>query len=198
MALKHVGRIASSRKKVGVAFRTLPGEPESCLVIPTEALSAEEHDSLMKVIESNAGQSANELGEALDRSRLPDGRNMLQAFHKFGKFLKYPTKDIEMTPDTTNVLNLAELNQMIADQKGITIAELAGGETPTEPDQATAESVYLEEPSTSEGVLSDDDLAKQYRSQADALYKEAAELRRKAEELVPTKKATKKSVSTVE
>jgi len=198
MALKHVGRIASSRKKVGVAFRTLPGEPESCLVIPTEALSAEEHDSLMKVIESNAGQTANELGEALDRARLPDGRNMLQAFHKFGKFLKYPTKDIEMTPDTTNVLNLAELNQMIADQKGVTIAELAGGEPTTESNEATAESIYLEEPSITEDVLTDEDLAKQYRSQADALYKEAAELRRKAEELVPTKKATKKSAEQVQ
>jgi len=42
-------------------------------------------------------------------------------------------------------------------------------------------------------VLSDEDLAAQYRSQADALYKEAKSLRAKAEELVPTIKKSKKA-----
>ena len=41
-------------------------------------------------------------------------------------------------------------------------------------------------------VLDDNMLASQYRSQADRLSKEAAELRRQAEELVPTKKAVVK------
>ena len=36
--------------------------------------------------------------------------------------------------------------------------------------------------------MTDEDLAKSYRSQADRLSKEAAELRRQAEALVPTKK----------
>ena len=45
------------------------------------------------------------------------------------------------------------------------------------------------------GVLSDEDLAKSYRSQADRLSKEAAQLRRQAEELVPTKKKSKAKVS---
>jgi hypothetical protein len=36
--------------------------------------------------------------------------------------------------------------------------------------------------------MSDEDLAKSYRSQADRLSKEAAQLRRDAEALVPTKK----------
>jgi hypothetical protein len=38
--------------------------------------------------------------------------------------------------------------------------------------------------------LSDEDLARKYRSDADRLSKEAAELRRQAETLVPTKKKT--------
>jgi len=43
----------------------------------------------------------------------------------------------------------------------------------------------------STNVLSDSDLAAQYRSQADSLYKEAKALRAQAEGLVPTvKKAT--------
>jgi hypothetical protein len=39
-----------------------------------------------------------------------------------------------------------------------------------------------------DGVLTDESLAAQYRSQADALFKEAKILREQAEELVPTKK----------
>ena len=44
-----------------------------------------------------------------------------------------------------------------------------------------------------ETVLDDTTLATQYRSQADALYKEAKRLREQAEELVPTKRKTKAS-----
>jgi len=38
--------------------------------------------------------------------------------------------------------------------------------------------------------LTDEDLAKKFRSDADRLSKEAAELRRQAESLAPTKKKT--------
>jgi hypothetical protein len=41
--------------------------------------------------------------------------------------------------------------------------------------------------------LSDEDLAKSYRSQADAMFKEAQNLRKQAEELAPTKKKTAKA-----
>ena len=50
--------------------------------------------------------------------------------------------------------------------------------------------IYL--PGSTEGVLTDEDLAAQYRSQADALFKEAKALREQAEELKPTKRKTKK------
>ena len=30
--LKHIGRMKKTGRKVAVVFRTLPGEPESCLV----------------------------------------------------------------------------------------------------------------------------------------------------------------------
>ena len=42
-------------------------------------------------------------------------------------------------------------------------------------------------------VLSDEDLAASYRSQADAMFKEAKRLREQAEELVPTKRKSKAS-----
>jgi hypothetical protein len=57
--------------------------------------------------------------------------------------------------------------------------------------------VYTEQPAPvaapDSGVLSDEDLASQYRSQADAMFKEAQILRKQAEELVPTKKKAVKT-----
>jgi len=58
MALKHIGRLEATGRKVAVAFRTLPDDPESCLVVQTENLGDSEHDVLMNLVESNAGQTA--------------------------------------------------------------------------------------------------------------------------------------------
>jgi hypothetical protein len=135
------------------------------------------------------------------RNTLPDGLNMLQGMQKYGKMVKVPTNSIIMTPDTKTSINLAELNKVIAEQKGVTIAELAlkdaSGNTVQPVDSGPAVdpvAAYSSEAITStEGVLTDEDLAAQYRSQADALFKEAKALREQAEELVPTKKKTKSS-----
>ena len=191
-SLKHIGRHVGSKKKVAVAFRVLPGDPDNCLVVPTESLNAAEHDSLMTLIESNAAQNADELADAMNRVTLPDGMNMLKGFHKYGKLYKMKTDEIEMTPDNKSSVMLNELNKLIADQKGITVEDLAvtGGSG-----QAVSATTDTVAPTTvtEETVLDDATLAAQYRSQADTLYKEAKRLREQAEELVPTKRKTKAS-----
>ena len=198
MALKHVGRIAANGKKVVVAYRVIPGDPEYCLIIPTQALDAAQHDDVMKCLESNAGQNAYEFAEALARTTLSDGLNMLAGMQKYGKMVKVKSDTIEMTPDTKSVINLAELNKMLADQKGVTVADLAlkgpdGQTVQPKTETTTADPVGDYATTKVDGVLSDEDLAAQYRSQADALFKEAKALREQAEELVPTKKKTKTS-----
>ena len=199
MALKHVGRDAKTGRKVVVAYRVVPGEPDSCLIIRTESLDAASHDSLMTVLESNAGQNAYEFSEAMFRAQLPDGMNMLLGLQKYGKIVKVPTSSIEMTPDTKTVISLAELNKIIADQKGVTVADLAlkdGSGNTVQPAETVADAgpeAYVESAPESDGVLSDEQLAAQYRSQADTLFKEAKRLREQAEELVPTKKRTTKA-----
>ena len=200
MALKHVGRIAQNRRKVVVAYRVLPGDPDNCLVVQTENLSADEHDALIKAVESASGQEAYEFAEAMARSYLPDGRNMLAGFHKTGKLNKVPTSAVEMTPNNASVINLKELNETIANTRGVTVADLAvkgpDGKT-VQPATSVTESavnpvdVYDAAPiARTDGILSDEDLAAQYRSQADALFKEAKALREQAEELAPTKRKT--------
>jgi hypothetical protein len=133
---------------------------------------------------------------------------MLARFSATGKLMKLETKVIEMTPNFQTSINLAELNQIMADQKGITIADLALKDpnnptaTSNAPEQtvpsAQAASAYTnttaamdEVVTTTDEVLTDDILAAQFRSQADRMSKEAAALRRQAEDLVPTVKKAK-------
>jgi uncharacterized coiled-coil protein SlyX len=196
--LKHVGRHARSSKKCVVAYRVVPNDPDSCLVVFTSSLEAPDHESLMATLESNAGQNAYEFAEAMHRATLSDGRNMLVHFSRTGKLEKVPSTDIEMTPNTQTKVNLAELNKIIAQQKGVTVADLAlsdGSKPKTNTTTTTAVQEVVAEP-VANAVLSDEDLAAQYRSQADALYKEAKRLREQAEELVPTKK--KATIKTAE
>lgn len=188
--MKHVGRTVKGNRKCIVAFRVVPNEPESCLVVFTDSLEAADHDSLISLVESNAGQNAYELADAMARTNLSDGRVMLAAFHRTGKLVKIPTSEIKMTPNFTSSVLLSELNNVIAEQKGVTVADLAVT-SPSNDNETTTESAVETETVAQDGVLSDEDLAAQYRSQADTLFKEAKRLREQAEELVPTKKKAK-------
>lgn len=192
--IKHVGRLKTSKRRVIVPYRTIPGDPYHALVVFVDTLSADEHDTLIKVVESASGQQAYELAEVMNRSFLPDGRNMLTGFHKTGKLQKIATSDIEMVPNSTSSLGLDELNRIIAEQRGIALEDLPikPGETKTEQSPAVTEPTVAEPavtPTTPQ-PLSDEDLAKQLRSQADAMFKEAQRLRKEAEELAPAKKRT--------
>ena len=203
MAIKHVGRMVKNKRRVIVAYRVVPGEPESSIVVTTENLETADHDVLMKTVESDAGQQAKEFAEVMSRTQLSDGRNMLAAFHATGKMVKVSSADVEMTPDTKSVVNLGELNQIIAQQAGVTVEDLAmqdpnAGQKSAAQEvadrQVVTEVVDFDkvEPATTEAApLTDADLAAQYRSDADRLSKEAAALRRQAEELVPTKRKAK-------
>jgi len=207
--LKHVGRIKKNQKKVIVAYRVVPHEAESCLVIPTEALTADEHDAIMSAVESESGQQAYEFAEAMMRNQLPDGRNMLLGMHQTGKLRKFNTAEIEITPDTKTIIGLDELNRIIAEQRGVTVEDLAlNNGKPKE--NLTIEEYDLDKveapidtppevmqaaQAASEEVMSDEDLAAKYRSDADRLYKEAKRLREQAEELVPTKRKSKSKES---
>lgn len=197
--IKHIGRMAKNQRKVIVAYKIVPNEPDQCIVVTTENLMADEHDTLIKLVESAAGQDADDLATVMARTPLPDGRNMLAAFHTTGKMVKVPTNTVEMTPTTQSKIMLSELNELIAQQRGVTVADLAiGGNKAPKTEQApsvaeTVEAVVEPLQAPVDGVLTDDDLARQYRSQADAMYKEAKRLRDEAEKLSPTKRTTKKT-----
>tara|TARA_B100000900_G_scaffold415590_1_gene446110 strand:+ start:6180 stop:6812 length:633 start_codon:yes stop_codon:yes gene_type:complete len=204
--IKHVGRLKHNQRKVAVAYRVLPNDPNHALIVDTASLSEADHDSLMKLIESDAGQQAHELAEAMDRAILSDGARMLPRFHQTGRLQKIPTTEIEMTPNSTTAVLLSEINSAVAEQKGVTVADLAMKDNEVPKSSTETVGTINEMPATSEasaeaeaariqapddGVISDEQLAAGYRSQADRMFKEAKRLREQAEELVPTKKKKK-------
>ena len=214
--IKHVGRLKGNQRKVVVAYRVIPGEnpPENSLVIDTASLSDADHDSVIKAVESNSGQTAFEFAEVMARTSLTDGSNMLARLHTTGRLQKVPMNTVEMTPNTNTSIGLDELNKIIAEQRGVTISDLAMknpnelpegttiteagsvSELPTREVAAEAQAANVTPQAADNAVLSDDDLAASYRSQADRLFKEAKRLREQAEELAPTKKKSKSAKTT--
>ena len=194
---KHVGRIKNNQRKVVVAYRTIPNDPYSCLVVTSDALAAADHDDLMKLVELDAGQKADEFYEAMERQYLSDGRNMLAGLHTTGHMRKFPTNEIEMVPNRSTAILLSELNEVIAKQKGVALEDLAV-KSRANPAPA-ANPVEAPAPTTLEApqneVLTDEDIAAKLRSDADRLFKEAKALREQAEELSPTKRKTAKKTT---
>ena len=190
--LKHVGRVIASGKKCIVAYRTLPGDAYNCLIVPTENLPDSYHDALINLVESNAGQSSYEFAEAMARTSFPDGYVMLTALHTQNRLVKLSTDQIEMLPTLSQTIKLSELNQIIAEQRGTTVDELSLKSAIKEQPFKEKDKVQSEEPKAAlVELLTPEQKAKHYRSEADRLSKEAASLRRQAEELVPTAKKAK-------
>jgi len=204
-SLKHVGKMKKAGSKVLVAFRTLPGESNQALVIPVSSLSDNYHDDIMKLVETTEAQSAFEFGEVLFTRSFSDGRPMLQALKADNRMAKVPTDDVLMMPSPGSEIALHQLNTLIAEQKNCAVDDLctfvSGSKKNTPEVQELVKVKDLAPPSTpavvplkaaANEVLSDKDIAKSYRSQADSMYKEAARLRKEADDLdPPAKKAAK-------
>lgn len=198
--MKHVGKMKNNGAKIVVAYRTIPGDHNSALVIGTQGLMDAYHDSLMSLVESEAGQQADELADIMAVRRFPDGTNMLQYVHANGHLKKVPTNSVFITPDNRTSIPLDELNVLIAQQKGISLEELAvkDGSNATVPTIAKTEAVtdhteeVIVEENSSIGIKL---TPAEMRSRADALYKEAARLRKEADAVDPpkSKKAAKET-----
>jgi hypothetical protein len=205
---KHVGKMKNNSARVAIVYRTLPGDPNSALVVGTNGLTDAYHDSLMSLIDSDTGQQANELADVLAVRRFPDGSVMLQYLHAGGHLKKVPTSLVLMTPNAQTAQPLNEVNQMIAQERGVKIEDLAvtdGSEpkvtsvkeeiiVPDSMLQETKKPVVVESTDdTSDPVV----IAKQYRSKADKLAKDAANFRRMADAIDPPKAKETKAKKTV-
>lgn len=190
--LKHIGKMKNTGTKVIVVFRTLPGESNTALVIQTQNLPDMYHDALIQLVDSEQAQDANEFGEIMFIRRFPDGRPMLQAMQQDNRLQKVATDTVIMTPTLNASISLDQLNVIIAQQLNMAVDDLAslvtgGVKTPQKKAEETVQATESVDP------LSDKDIAKKYRSDADAMYKEAARLRKAADDLDPPQKKAKKT-----
>jgi hypothetical protein len=209
--LKHIGRMKNTGVKLLTVFRTLPGESNMALVLPVSGLSDSYHDSIMTVVETDQAQESFELGEILFTRTFPDGRPMLQALQADGRLQKVATDLVVMSPTANDSVQLDQLNVLIAEQRNCSVDDLytfVSG-APKKSDATVQDVAQVKDlaPSVDTDIpapvraqaatteaLSDRDIAKSYRSQADAMYKEAARLRKEADELDPPQKKTTKKV----
>ena len=125
---KHIGELADqSKAKVVIMYRTVPGEPDNCLVVGTKFLPDMYHNALMKAVESAGGQEADEFADFASRQTFPDGTNMLAMLHNDNYIKKFKTKEIMVTYGNAaeGKILLNKLNEMIAKEKGITVKDMA-------------------------------------------------------------------------
>jgi hypothetical protein len=125
---KHIGELADeSKAKVVIVYRTVPDEPNNCLVVGTKFLPDLYHNALMRAVESDGGQDAKELGEFLGRQTFPDGTNMLAILHNDNYIKKFKTKDVIVTFGNTadGKIALNKLNEQLARDQGVKVSDLA-------------------------------------------------------------------------
>jgi len=125
--LKHLGILKEDSAQVAILFRTLPKEPNFCLVIGPKFLADIHRESFMRALESKEGQESFELGTHLAKIAFPDGPNMLAMLHLDNYIKRMSTKDIIVTYGAGDAgkISLDKLNQMIADDLGVSINDLA-------------------------------------------------------------------------
>ena len=124
---KHIGELKIDGAKIAILFRTVPAEPENCLVIGPKFLSDLYHDSFMRSLESAEGQASFELGSYIARQKFPDGVDMLAFLHNSNYIKKVPTANVIVTygPGEEGRIGLDKLNEMIAKDMGISLTELS-------------------------------------------------------------------------
>lgn len=196
---KHVGM--QGDRKVAIVFREVPGEPHMALVVYTELLNRTIHDPLISCINSDIGQSADDLATALNRTYTTDGHIILQKLHAEGMLKKVNTENVVMTPAPNVKIKLNELNKILDEmaQGEQAIKKLAemdkqlGMQDPYQvakrmrdnKDALNAETLPPAQPlvASAEGVLGDNQLANNLRAQAERMTRDANNLLLEAKNL---------------
>tara|TARA_Y100001972_G_C7656427_1_gene330582 strand:+ start:1737 stop:2378 length:642 start_codon:yes stop_codon:yes gene_type:complete len=193
--VKHVGQVANTGLKCVVVFREIYDEngnvtdPNHCLIVETERLPDMEHDDIVRVVESDSAQNANQFYEIAHRSMFSDGINMLTKLHNRGYLKKYPTSQILMTPNSSTSVALSEVNEIIRKQStGMSESDIRNSmvdDTDKPPRNHTTSQQTAPAPKAEAGVLDDSDIAKNMLSQADTYEAEVKRLREEAYNMAP-------------
>jgi len=188
--MKHIAKMKNNSARIVVAYRTVPNEPLNALVVGTQGLPDAYHDSLMQLVQDESGQQADELADILAVRKFPDGTNMLEYLHTRGHIKKVPTNLVLMTPNNQTTIQLDELNKIIAEQKGLSIDDLAITDSGS-PSKKSVKKVSKIEVSEEVIIPATVPTPETLRSKADELLAEAKSLRELADSLDQPKPKTK-------
>ena len=204
--IKHVGK--QGEKRVVVIFREVPDEAHMALVVYPDQLQQNLHDDLMNAIQSDKGQEARNLGEALHSIVGSDGQTILNNIHKNAFMKKVRTQDIIMMPrPNTPGVRLDEINKIINDldtgskaaQDMAKLDAQAGLADPDKNAQAVQAAADIAGKPSEAGILSDSVLAEQLmeqanqmKSQMESLANEVTRLTEEAAALNPALAVKKK------
>jgi len=206
--MKHVGKHGD--RKVCILFRQVPGEDHMCLIIYPETIQVVWQDAIQKVLESDVGQQAEQLADALHRSFLPDGRPILETLHQERMIKKVRTSDIIVTPTNSSSIRLDELNKMLNEMqqgeeaikrlaendasRGMVAPEVKRAAEARYKAEQAAQQVPAQAPlqATQSGALSDRDIAanmvfqaKKMEQEAKQMIAEAARMKKDAQRMDP-------------
>jgi len=163
--MKHIG--IHNDRAVTVMFRTVPGEPENCLIVYTDSLPEDTKKTTIEILQSPDGQAVTDFSDAANRAKTVNGENLLNVIHMTGLMKKVPTSEVMLTPNAATKVSLAEINKIISDQEP----------APTPP---------ASKPGST--AMTDEQLASSLRNQATTLQKEVERLHKEADELHPLPK----------
>ena len=178
--LRHIGKIGD--RKVAIVFREVPNESHMCLVVFTDTVNRHIHDPMMKCIESDIGQSSQNLADALNRTHTQDGKYILQVLHAQGLLKKVQTESVIVTPNANTRIKLNELNKILdeMEQGEAAVKRLAeiDGNRGMQSTESLAKNIRERNNpppvvEASDGLLSDTVLAKSLRNQAAKMEAEA-------------------------
>lgn len=177
--LRHIGKIGD--RKVAIVFREVPNETHMCLVTFTDTLNRHMHDPMMKCIESDIGQSSQNLADALNRTHTQDGKYILQVLHSQGLLKKVQTETVIVTPNSNTRIKLSELNKILDEMEQGEAAVKRLAEIDSSRGMQSSESLAkgVRDRSTppvveaAEGLLTDNAIARNLRTQASKMESEA-------------------------
>lgn len=111
---KHIGKCKNSGRRVVVVKDRIPGDELKALIVDIDALPDAYQHFLMDLVQSDAAQRTNELGEILARYQSPDsGYTMLSSLHSRQYMCAMPISNILMYPAPNYPIELAKVIELV-------------------------------------------------------------------------------------
>ena len=189
--IKHVGVTTNTASRVVVVFRSLPDDENTALVVYSDSLADRYHQDFMTIVEGITAQQNMDLFRVLNTQYFSDGAQILNTLHSKGLLKKVPTATVKMTPEQNKHIMLDELNKALGP---VDFGANSGKRNPqAKPVQESIDPAIIQPGDTApatvtkstDGVLTDADLAAQRLAQAEAMEAEAARLKEEAYDLNP-------------